>query len=143
MLSMNTQATGYCKTWAGEGGADAGTVRASTDLEFYIDLEPATGQETVVVAEVKPVRRQVRAPIIQPSSDDMKRLLLHTCSLQGLQRGLLLNLGKQLAGFATVQRCGGLPCVFIPEVLHLRAHPAMPYHERILHSRGFCLCRTL
>ena len=55
------QATGYCKTWAGEGGADAGTVQAATDLEFYIDLDPATGQETVVVAEVKPVRRQARA----------------------------------------------------------------------------------
>ena len=58
----NAQATGYCKTWAGEGGADAGTVQAATDLEFYIDLDPATGQETVVVAEVKPVRRQARAP---------------------------------------------------------------------------------
>ncbi len=61
------QATGYCKTWAGEGGADAGAVQAATDLEFYIDLDPATGQETVVVAEVKPVRRQARAPSIQPT----------------------------------------------------------------------------
>ena len=62
----DVQATGYCKTWAGEGGADAGTVQAATDLEFYIDLDPATGQETVVVAEVKPVRRQARALIRQP-----------------------------------------------------------------------------
>ena len=62
----DVQATGYCKAWAGEGGADAGTVQAATDLEFYIDLDPATGQETVVVAEVKPVRRQARALIRQP-----------------------------------------------------------------------------
>ena len=63
---VDTQATGYCKTWAGEGGADAGTVQAATDLEFFIDL--ATGQETVVVAEVKPVRRQARTPALQPFS---------------------------------------------------------------------------
>ncbi len=52
------KSTGYCKTWAGEGGPAAGTLQAATDLEFFIDLDPATGQETVVVAEVKPVRRQ-------------------------------------------------------------------------------------
>ncbi len=39
----------------------AGSLQAATDLEFFIDLDPATGQETVVVAEVKPVRRQARA----------------------------------------------------------------------------------
>ncbi|KAK9832045.1 hypothetical protein WJX81_001814 [Elliptochloris bilobata] len=55
---MLLKATGYCKTWAGEGGADAGTVQAATDLEFFIDLDQASGQETVVVAEAKPVRRQ-------------------------------------------------------------------------------------
>lgn len=87
------QATGYCKTWAGEGGADAGTVQAATDLEFYIDLDPATGQETVVVAEVKPVRRQARALTMQPVLPLCYGLFgLSHMFLKGPQKGLLLRL---------------------------------------------------
>ena len=37
------QRTGSCKTWAGEGDAVAGTVQSAADIEFYVDIDPATG----------------------------------------------------------------------------------------------------
>ena len=47
-----------CKTWTGKGDAAEGELVPAADLTFTIDTDPATGQETVTVTELKQARRQ-------------------------------------------------------------------------------------
>ena len=47
-----------CKTWTGKGDATEGELIPAADLTFTIDTDPATGQETISVTELKQARRQ-------------------------------------------------------------------------------------
>lgn len=54
---MLLKAASVCKTWSGEGDALAGTLQPAGDIEFYVDVDPKSGQELVHVAEAKAVQR--------------------------------------------------------------------------------------
>ena len=52
------QSTQSCLTWNGEAEATAGKPQVAADVEFYLDIDEATGIEMVHVADPKPQRRQ-------------------------------------------------------------------------------------
>ena len=52
------QSTQSCTTWSGEGPATAGKPQSAADVEFYLDIDPASGLEMVHIADPKPQRRQ-------------------------------------------------------------------------------------
>ena len=52
------QSTQSCITWSGEGPATAGKPQSAADVEFYLDIDPASGLEMVHIADPKPQRRQ-------------------------------------------------------------------------------------
>ena len=52
------QSTQSCLTWNGEPEATAGKPQVAADVEFYLDIDEASGVEMVHVADPKPQRRQ-------------------------------------------------------------------------------------
>mmetsp|Transcript_41884 Transcript_41884/g.99355 ORF Transcript_41884/g.99355 Transcript_41884/m.99355 type:complete len:181 (-) Transcript_41884:134-676(-) len=45
------------KEWAGKGDGTEGEWVTSSDIDFYVDIDPATGNEMVVVVDIVPQKR--------------------------------------------------------------------------------------
>lgn len=60
------------KEWAGEGDATEGVWTHSGDIDFYVDVDPTTGSEMVIVTETDVTKRHgasVHVAPVHPSLD--------------------------------------------------------------------------
>ena len=55
---MNLKAQARQMEWAGEGDATEGEWKSSSEVDFYIDVDAATGEEMVIVVESNVTKRQ-------------------------------------------------------------------------------------
>jgi hypothetical protein len=76
MMTLKSQT--MQKEWAGEGDATEGTWVNSGDVDFYVDVDPTTGNEMVIVTETVVTKRQ---------GDFLAR---HILKLEEIQRDLTL-----------------------------------------------------